>query len=312
MDYAHVSSAGSSLYMKFRKPLTSAQGIASWGDRAFILYDVGVCAVYDLKSRSSRPLDVFPLGSFNWGKPCHDFKNHANSCEFSRQHWEGNPIPLLYVDAGAGIGSDKDGYFYRIKVENITSTVDEAGNESYRGKVLQTVVVRPEGDPERGFRDPGWGCPCHVLDAEGGFIYTVSARYRTTRGSLPEGKTNALIITKYPVPEVVEGSTVRLAGKDILDQWVLEDDTLFTQSGIFYQGKIYYFFGCAVYDYPNHVMVIDLQNRRIEKRLDDDLGIFGLDEFECGTIYNGMLLVNANEVGAPDGNLYMIREDLLR
>ena len=50
----------------------------------------------------------------------------------------------------------------------------------------------------------------------------------------------------------------------------------------------------------------------IEKRLDDDLGIIGLDEFECGTNYNGMLLVNANEVGAPDGNLYMIREDLLR
>lgn len=311
MDYPRVSSAGSRLYMKFRKPLTSAQGMAVWQDRVFILYDTGVCGVYNLQSRCGRPLDVFPLGSYNSGKPTADFKNHANSCAFSREHYEDNPIPLLYVDSGAGVGADEDGYFYRVKVENITCMVDEAGNESYRGKVLQTIVVKPEGDPQRGFRDPGWGCPCHVLDAEGGIIYTVSARYRTTRGSVPEGAKNAFIITKYPVPEVVEGTTVQLTGKDILDQWVLEDDTLFTQSGIFHQGKIYYFLGCAIHDYPNHVMVIDLQNRRIEKRLDDDLRIFGLDEFECGAVYQGMLLVNANEVGAPEGNLYVIREDLL-
>ena len=312
MAYPRVSSAGSRLYMKFRKPLTSAQGIACWDDRAFMLYDTGVCAVYDLKSKNSRPLDVFPLGSYNCGKPSADFRNHANACEFSHQHWQDNPIPLLYLDAGAGIGADEDGYFYRIKVENITRTVDEAGDESYQGKVLQTVVVKPEGDPARGFRDPGWGCPCHVLDAEGGFLYAVTARFRTTRAGLREGEKNALIITKYAVPEVVEGTTVQLTGKDILDQWELEDDTLFTQSGIYHEGKIYYFFGCAIHDYPNHVMVIDLRNRRIEKRLDDDLGIFGLDEFECGIMWNGMLLVNANEVGSPDGNLYAIREDLFR
>ena len=104
MAYEHLSSAGSGLYMKFRKPLTSAQGIASWNDRAFILYDTGACAVYDLKNRRVRPLDVFPLGSYNWGKPDLNFKNHANSCNFSHQHWEGNPIPLLYVTIGTGIG----------------------------------------------------------------------------------------------------------------------------------------------------------------------------------------------------------------
>ena len=311
MAYEHLSSAGSGLYMKFRKPLTSAQGIASWNDRAFILYDTGACAVYDLKNRRVRPLDVFPLGSYNWGKPDLNFKNHANSCNFSKQHWEGNPIPLLYVDVGAGIGADEDGYFYRVAVENITCQVDAEGNENYRGQVLQTITVKPEGDEARGFRDPGWGCPCHVLDAEGGYLYAVTARFRTTRAALRPGEKNALIITKYAVPEVVAGTKVQLTGKDILDQWELEDDTLFTQSGIFHNGKIYYFFGCAIHDYPNHVMVIDLENRRIEKRLDDDLGIFGLDEFECGTVYNGMLLVNANEVGSPDGNLYVIREDIL-
>ena len=219
MDMLNLNGADTKLYMRFDKAWhRAAQGMGVWEDRAYVLYDTGACAVYDLVTRDAKPLDVFKLGSYRepeyQGDPYH---NHANDCMFSKTHFEGNPIPLLYVTIGTGIGTDEDGYFYRIKVENITSTVDEAGNESYRGKVLQTVVVRPEGDPERGFRDPGWGCPCHVLDAEGGFIYTVSARYRTTRGSLPEGKTNALIITKYPVPEVVEGSTVRLAGKDILD-----------------------------------------------------------------------------------------------
>lgn len=307
MAYPRVSSEGSSLYMKFRKPLTSAQGIAVWGDLAFILYDTGVGAVYDLKNKNPRPLDVFPLGSYNVGRPSPDFKNHANSCNFSSQHWDGNPIPLLYVDVGAGIGADEDGYFYRLAVENITC---EDG--MYRGKVLQTVAVKPEGDPEKGYVVPGWGCPCHVLDPQGGYIYLCCTRYRTKRGCVPEGENNALIVTKYAIPEVVEGSKVSLGSKDILDQWVFEDDTLFTQSGVFHDGKIYYIFGCAIHDYPNHVMVIDLKKGCIEKRMDDDLGIFGLDEFECGIFYDGKLLVNANDVGKPEGNLYAIREDLYR
>lgn len=312
MAYPKVSSAGSRLYMKFRKPLTSAQGIACWEDRAFILYDTGIGAVYDLKNRNVRPVDVFPLGSYNWGRPSADFKNHANSCNFSGIHYEGNPIPLLYVDTGAGIGADGDGYYYRLAVENITCQIDDNGNESYQGKTLQTIAIKPEGDPERGFVKPGWGCPCHVLDGEGGFIYACCTRYRTKRGCVPEGENNALIVTKYAIPKLTDGAKVSLGGEDILDQWVFEDDTLFTQSGVFYQGKIYYIFGCAIHDYPNHVMVVDLQNRRIEKRMDDDLGIFGLDEFECGTFYQGMLLVNANDVGKSEGNLYAIREDLYR
>ena len=52
-------------YMTCHRPVPNTQGMGIWEDRAFMLYDTGVCAVFDLQSRSRKPLDVFPLGSYN-------------------------------------------------------------------------------------------------------------------------------------------------------------------------------------------------------------------------------------------------------
>ena len=98
MDMLNLSGADSKLYMRFEKAWhRAAQGMGIWGDRAFILYDTGACAVYDLVTRNEKPLDVIKLGSYNDGVPTRDYLNHANDCMFSKTHYEGNPIPLLYA-----------------------------------------------------------------------------------------------------------------------------------------------------------------------------------------------------------------------
>ena len=70
--------SASALYMKFDKILRSAQGMAIWQDRAFILYDTGMCGVYDLKGRTAAPLAAFPLGSYNEGMPTRDYVSYFN------------------------------------------------------------------------------------------------------------------------------------------------------------------------------------------------------------------------------------------
>ena len=83
------------LHMRFDKPFHSSQGMAVWEDYAFQLYHTGQCAIYDLKSRDSRPLTCFPLGSANEGNPSPAFTNHANQCMFSNVHRDGNPVVMM-------------------------------------------------------------------------------------------------------------------------------------------------------------------------------------------------------------------------
>ena len=227
MEEQHLDGRGSTLYMTCHKPLPSAQGMGVWDDRAYILYDTGVCAVFDLKTRNSRPAAVFPLGSYNAGKPSRDYLNHANSCMFSAVHWEGNPIPLLYVTVGTGIGEDADGYFYRCAVENILEQEDG----SFRAETVQTISYRSAGTLAPGFEQPCWGCPCFLVDNDAGFLYLFSARHRTKRGCVPEGEKNAYIITKFPLPDPKTGGKVLLGPEDILDQFAVQSDVLFTQGG---------------------------------------------------------------------------------
>ena len=142
----YLDGGASTRYMRCYKPLPAAQGMGIWQDRAFVLYDTGVCGVFDLQSRDPKPVSVFPLGSYNAGKPSRDYLNHANSCMFGAAHRKGNPIPLLYVTVGTGTGADADGYYYRCAVENITERADG----SFHSETVQVICYRPEGELPQG------------------------------------------------------------------------------------------------------------------------------------------------------------------
>ncbi|MBQ8231778.1 MAG: hypothetical protein IJZ34_07625 [Lachnospiraceae bacterium] len=294
----------STLYMKFEKVLPSAQGMSIWNDRAFILYDTGGCGVYDLTSRNPQAIASFQLGSYNPGVPSKDYKNHANSCMFSNIHIDGNPIPLLYVTIGSGIGKDEDGFYYRCAVENITCDVLPDGKEVYHSKVLQVITYQPDGIEDVPFEAPCWGCPSFLIDSEGGYLYIFSARYRTTRGNVPDGENNRYIITKFQLPEV--DKDVQLTPKDILDQFTVESDVLFTQGGTLYNNRIYYTFGLPKHDYPIRIMVFDLQEKRLLAQVDNMDEAFGFEEIECCEFYQGKLLCNTNS-----GSIFVLEDGLI-
>lgn len=281
-------SAGIRHYMTFHRPLRSAQGMDIYGDKAFILYDKGYCGVYDLRNKQSYPIDFFPLGSCNEGTPDRNYLNHANSCMFGNLHRNGNPLPLLYVTAGTGIGYDADGYYYRCAVEDITK--DAEGR--YHSELVQTITYSPEAEVKAPFVNPCWGCPAFFADTDKGYLYIFSARYRTKRGCTPEGEHNAYIITKFALPDVSQGGLVKLTAADILDQFSVESDVPFTQGGMLFKNRIYYTYGCPKADYPVAIQVFDLEKKTLEVERTDLSAAFYGQEIECLGVYQGEILCN--------------------
>ena len=306
MDVKYLDGADSKLYMRFEQPIPNSQGMGIWQDRAFVLYDTGVCAVYDLKVRSGKVIDHFPLGSYNSGAPTRDYLNHANSCMFSAIHHNGNPIPLLYVVTGTGTGTDEDGYFYRCAVEDITMTLDEQGREHYAAHTIQTITYKPEGIENVPFEQPCWGCPAFFVDSGKNALYLFSARYRTKREFLPADGKNTYIITKFHLPDPAEGGMVRLPPSDIVDQFTAESDVPFTQGGTLLDDRIYYTFGCPAIGYRDAMLVFDLKNRCICAQVDNMDEAFGGEEVECCAPYKGKLLCNT-----CTGAIYVVKDGVL-
>ena len=298
----HLDGCGSSLYMTCHRPIPNVQGMDIYGDRAFVLHDTGVCAVYDLVSRAPSPVAVFPLGSYNSGKPTRDYLNHANSCMFGAAHWDDNPIPLLYVTIGTGIGYDDDGYFYRCAVENL----QEREDGSFFAQTVQTICYHPEGQLPEGIVSPCWGSPCFMVDNDTGYLYLFSARYRTKRGCVPEGEENAYIITKFDLPDPKQGGIVRLRPEDILDQFCVPSDVLFTQGGTIYGSKLYYTYGYPKGGYPLHMMVFDLKRKELYAQVDHMTEAFLGEEIECCGMYGDRILCNT-----CSGSIFMLEEGLL-
>ena len=162
----YVSPEQSPLVMRYQKVLRSAQGMAIWGDLAFVLHHTGYCAVYDLESRCETCLTQFPLGSYNDGVPSAEYTNHSNQCMFSGTCLDGNPIPLLYVTAGNHFGEDENGYYYRCAVENIVLNRDEEGNVSGSSTLIQTISYKNDGIEDTPFESPCFGCPAWFADSE--------------------------------------------------------------------------------------------------------------------------------------------------
>lgn len=298
----YLDGGASTRYMRCYKPLPAAQGMGIWQDRAFILYDTGVCGVFDLQSRDPKPVSVFPLGSYNAGKPSRDYLNHANSCMFGAAHRKGNPIPLLYVTVGTGTGADADGYYYRCAVENITERADG----SFHSETVQVICYRPEGELPQGMESPCWGSPGFLVDNDGGFLYMFSARFRTRRGYVPEGKQNTYIITKFPLPDPEKGGMIHLTPEDILDQFTVDSHIPFTQGGTVVNRKLYYTFGYPKGDYPLNILVFDLEKKCLSAHVGNLTGAFGGEEIECCAAYRGQLLCNTCE-----GSIFALEKGLL-
>lgn len=301
-----LDGSNAKLYMHFNKELPSAQGMDIWQNYAYILFDTGCCGVYNLNSKDPQPIAFFRLGSYNEGIPDKNYLNHANSCMFSRIHLADNPIPLMYVTIGTGIGSDEDGFYYRCAVENIIQTQNSDGKACFRAQTVQVISYRPAAMVSGCFESPSWGCPAFFVDSQAGFFYIFSARYRTTKGHVPEGKQNAYIITKFKLPDVNAGGMIHLGSEDIIDQFSVESDVLFTQGGTLDGNRIYYTFGCPEKGYPIRILVFDLDKKSLIAQIGNLNDAFFQEEIECCAIYDGNLLCNT-----CDGSIFALERDLI-
>lgn len=296
------------------------QGMALWGNELFVMQNNGVCKVYNLSTKSSTPISVFHLGSYNEGTPTADYANHCNTVMFGSDHYTNpstnveNPIPLLYVRTGNASGADADGYIARLAVENVIRT-EENGVVSFSAQTLQTIIYNDCYDGNKTIDDynaayntsyvapSGFGAPMWLVDDATDSLYILSAKYRTTYGSVGQTDVypgynsisdNYYVITRFDLPELSDGSTVVLTPMDITDQFTTEFAAFSTQGGTLYNHKIIYTFGFGQISAlnPNKILVFDLQNECISHRLSLSRSMFAFDEIEACVVYNGKLLVN--------------------
>ena len=287
------------LYMRYKKILPSAQGMAINGNLAFILYHTGVCAVYDLESREEQCVASFPLGSYNSGSLGEEYVNHSNQCMFSDNYMNGNDLPLLYVTTGNRGGGDENGYYYRCAVENIHLEKDQNGKIiSAYSELIQTISYKNDGIEQTEYETPCWGCPAWFVDNDNHCIYIFSAKYRTTQEYIQFREDNKYIITKFPLPKIDAGKFVILTSEDIIDQFFAPFDILFTQGGMINGNKLYYTFGLGDERYPLGMRIYDLKQKCLWRSFDFSKSIFANEEIESCSFYGNELLCNTNaEVG---------------
>ena len=279
------------LFMEFDNPTTeylgkhqSVQGFCVHGETAFVLFHTGLCAAYDLKTKSRSPIGVFKLGSFDEGSPDKRYANHANDAMFG-QTLEGECFPLMYVTAGNSGEYDEKGYISYCAVEQV-----HLNDGKFTSETVQRIYYSNDGVENSRFRTIGWGWPASLVDTETASLYTLSAKNRTLRQF--SGDDNAYIITRFPLPNITDGD-VTLYPKDIIEQFELPFNVFATQGGTIKDGKIWYTFGFGKEDYPDALRIIDLKKK--DYALCEDLSDtpFFNDEIECCAFYqNERFLVN--------------------
>lgn len=158
----------------------AAQGMAIYGDNAYILNNTGYCRVYNLNSK--KVIQEFPLASTN-------SRNHANCATFGIEHYGNNPIPVLYVSESNSP--------YRCFVENM---------ENGKSELVQTIQVIEDGMPKA---THDW-----IVDSDKGFLYTF-----TRLGTKDEDGNIRHSIIKYRLPKLSEGKDVKLTKDDVIDQF---------------------------------------------------------------------------------------------
>lgn len=282
-------------YMDFINPTEefvgkrrAIQGFGIYGKYTIILYHTGVCALYDLETRSPEPLDVIKLASYNDG-PDKRYINHANDVMFAGQLDDGRP--LIYIQAGNSGECDENGFIACCEVEAVNIAPDENGKIRISTEAIQTIYYKNDGIENTPYQTPGWGWPSSLVDIEKGYYYLFSARYRTKIEFIDKYDDNNYILTRFPLPKIGE-RYVTLTPAHIIEQFELPFDILFTQGGTLRDGIIYYTFGCGKPHYPNAMRIIDANRGEMTGRIDLSNCIFAEEEIECCAFYGDRLMVN--------------------
>ena len=164
-------------------PSTTQQGMSIYNGKAFLLYDKGGLAIYDLINKQA--VAEFTLASAS-------ADNHCNSANFSNEIISGGTYPLLYISECYGQ--------HRCFVENITNS---------GSALVQTITFSNEnGDYTNSTYNNAFDW---ILDNDTGMLMTY--------GLMSDGKHKIKMFAKPST----SNATVTLSETDVIDEWVVED-----------------------------------------------------------------------------------------
>lgn len=243
-----------------------AQGMAIYGDEAYLMSDGGFCRVYDLIQR--KVVKEFSLASSAKN-------NHVNNACFGSDLYGDNNLPLVYISECNNL--------FRCFVEKI---------ESRSCKLVQTIEKRQHGKVEVVIV---W-----VVDARNKSLYSV-----TRTGTVIDEKGNCVCsIKRYDLPSINERSLIILTENDVIEQFdVIFPNIL---QGCKIRGRYMYLLTgfqqslSGRKDAVRSLKIIDLKKKCLAKEI--DLTYVTTNEPEDIDFYKGQCLMYCGQ----EGGLYSI------
>ena len=235
--YLHVINSSAQL----RYPIVgtfmkkSAQGMAIFGDSAYLMNSSGLCRVLDL--RKGMVVRHFNLASSAKN-------NHANTICFRCDKGSLQGLPLAYISECTGKGR---------------CFVEQFGGTSSR--LVQSIETTKQG---RNWRMANW-----TLDNKKGYLYGMVRNKKEIIDS--SGNVNCTIV-KYRIPDISEGSEIVFSENDVLEQFnVIFPNVM---QGVKIRGKYMYIVSGQPQslgerrDARREIFVIDLMKKKIVKTID--------------------------------------------
>lgn len=245
----------------------SAQGMAIWGDKAYLFNDGGFCRVFNLKSHTV--ISEFELA-------CAGKNTHVNAACFGKESFEKGGKPVIYISE------------YKHPSRCFVESIGDSAS-----LLVQTIVAK------NGSKDcfvQSW-----VVDNNGKFLYAIA------RKDPPKGmKRNIDVrITKYRLPKLKEGSNVTLSNSDILDEFVVPFHNG-VQGAIIRGNYLYIVTGlqeasAGEINAKRAIQVVDLEKRKLIKSI--DLTYVTTNEPEDVDFYKKKCLLYCGQ----NGGIYQIK-----
>lgn len=247
----------------------SAQGMAIWGDYAYMFNEGGHCRVIDLESGIvKRELDL----------ACSDMNPHINSACFGVEKNGESELPVIYV-------SETNNNSKKCFVEDISGE---------RPVIIQTIDAKEKG---KAYTNHDW-----VVDRENHYLYGINRKWHKYIDD--QGNVNN-IITKYRLPKLSDGELITLSEEDIIDRFeiIFANDM---QDAVIKGGMMYILTGYHEMVHEKKgakraIIIVDLKRMKIDKII--DLTYLTTNEPEGIDFWNKKCIISCGQ----NGGLYEVK-----
>lgn len=259
-------------YFQLVKDGNGQQGAALYGDFLFHATVKNEIHIYNIKEK--KHITTLKLGAMG----------HADTMCFGIQKVEENDeFPVLYVSGSNSNTSGKGGDIY---VYRIIRSIDEGGNEEWRGSLVQHIVT-PIIDIIGSFPDV-------VIDTDKKIMWIMG--WLSPNGyDTKEGANCTNCFSKYNIPDIKDGKLdkngvyqLSLSDEERLSYFLVYDIHAITQGICYYNGKIICPYGMPSRPFKG-IDVVDIEKERITQNV--NLKSASIREAEAAVIYENELYI---------------------